>query len=124
MADAKATLMNPWLKRRLVLRDNQLFNADCRVGDLGPILIVQSNDTLEDVERAAGVPIATNLVDGAIFPHVNFTPSWETCEGDHGWYEITYVTSDDGSGVVIFVPDRDGIDATLRAIVLKYADTH
>ena len=124
MARAKATLRNPWLRRRLALRHQQLYDAECEVGDLGPMIIVQSGDTLVQVEHAAGVPIATNLVDGIAFPDPNFMPSWEACEGDHGWYEATYVTCDDGSGAVIFVPDRDGIDPTLRAIVQAYADTH
>lgn len=124
MARAKASIMNPWLKRRLMLRHRQLYDAGCAVGDLGPIVIVQTGDTLADTERAAGVPIATNLVDGAIFPAYDFEPSWEACEGDHGWYEITYVTCDDGSGAVIFVPDREGIDLTLRSIIQAYADKH
>lgn len=124
MARAVATIRNPWLRCRLLVRNDQLFDAECVVGDLGPIVVVESGDTLADIERAAGVPIATNLVDGAVFPGPAFMPSWEACEGEHGWYEITYVTSDDGGGAVIFLPDRDGIDPTLRAIVQAHADTH
>ena len=122
MARARATILNPWLRRRLALRERQVFDAGCRVGDLGPIIVVQNHDPLSDVERAAGLPIATNLVDGAAYPDPDFVPSWEWCEGDHGWFELLYVTSDDGSGAVLFVPDRDGVDATLRAIVRMFGN--
>jgi len=124
MTRAIATTNNPWLRRRLLLRRDQLFDADCLVGDLGPLIVVLPGDTLADVERAAGLPIATNLVDGAVFPAPDYMPSWEACERDHGWYEITYVLSDDGSGAVIFLPDRDGVDPTLRAIARAHADAH
>ena len=124
MANAVATILNPWLRDHLILRREQLFDAECEVGDLGPIIVVDAADALSSIERAAGVPIATNLVDGAVFPDPEYMPSWETCYGDHGWYEITYVTSDDGGGAIIFVPDREGIDTTLRAIVQTYADKH
>lgn len=124
MARAIAATRNFWLRHRLSLRNDQLFDAECVVGDLGPIIIVETGDALAEVERAAGVPIATNLVDCAVYPAPDYVPSWETCERDHGWYEITYVTSDDGSGAVIFLPDRVGIDPTLRAIVHAYADMH
>ena len=124
MARARATFMNPWLRRLLAVRDRQVFDAGCRVGDLGPIVVVDSGDTLAQVEAAAGLPIATNMVDGVSYPDPDYTPSWEWCEGDHGWYEILYVTADDGGGAVILVPDRDGVDPTLRALVQTYADSH
>ena len=120
MARAKQTLLNPWLRRRLALRERQVFDAGCRVGDLGPIVVVQTGDTLAAVEAAAGLPIATNLVDGATWPSPDFVPSFEWAEQDHGWHELVYVTSDDGSGAVVLVPDRDGIDPTLRAIVQTF----
>ena len=97
-----------------------MFGAGYVVGDLGPIVVVDTGDTLAAVEQAAGLPIATNLVDGLSFPDPDFMPSWEWCQEDHGWFEALYVTSDDGSGAVLYVPDRDGIDPTLRAIVRTF----
>ena len=122
MARVLASTPDPWLKQMLTLRRDQHREADCDLGDLGPIVIVEPGDALSAIEQAAGVPIATNLVDGITFPDPAFMPSWEFCEAHQGWHEIVYVTCDDGSGAVLFVPDRDGIDATLMAIIHAYGD--
>ncbi|NYT40781.1 hypothetical protein HZY97_08440 [Sphingomonas sp. R-74633] len=122
MANALATYINPSLRRRLARYGKRLDEAGCGVGELGPLLVIVAGDQLEAIEQAAGIPIATNLVDGARFPDPAYVPSWEYCEADQGWYEVAYVTSDDGSGAVLLIPDRDGIDPTLIAIIRAFAD--
>jgi len=102
MARALATYHNPWLKRRLSDYRDRLQEADCEVGELGPIVVVEPGDTLEAIETATGVADLD---------------SREYCEGDHGWYELAFVTGQDGGGAVLLVPDRDGIDPALLAIV-------
>ncbi|PZU08517.1 hypothetical protein [Sphingomonas sp.] len=122
MARAIATALNPWLKHMLALRSIQLLEADIEIGELGPFIIVEPGDGLAAVETAAGIPIATNLVDGAAWPDPDFVPNWEWVRSDHGWREIVFVTSDAGGGAILFVPDREGIDPTLLAIIRAFAD--
>lgn len=119
-AMARATC-NPWLRKRLALYAERLAEAGCSVGELGPVIIVEPGDTLSAIERAGGIVIGTNLVDGLAFPDPGFVPNWEACNGDHGWYEIAFVSGDDGGGAVLFVPDRDGIDPALLAIIHAFA---
>lgn len=100
--------MNPWMLRRLEQYRDRLQEADCDVGELGPVIIVDSGDTLAAIEKAAGV-----ILGGDAEPEVAIL--------DHGWAEIVFVTSDDGSGAVILVPDSEDIDPDLLAIVRTYA---
>lgn len=122
MTRALRTTLNPWLKRLLTLRRDQLGEDGIEIGGLGPVVIVEPSDTLDAIEQAIGVPIATNLVDGIAWPDPDYVPSWEWCQSDHGWYEIVYVLTDAGDGVVLLVPDRDGIDPILLAIIRTFAD--
>jgi hypothetical protein len=108
MACASATYMNPWLLRRLEQYRDRLQEAECDVGELGPVIIVDRGDTLAAIEKAAGV-----IIGGDAEPEVAIL--------DHGWAEIVFVTSDDGSGAVILIPDRADIDPDLLAIVRTYA---
>lgn len=103
MAHALASILNPWLSRRLVLWRDRLAEADCPVGDLGPLIIVEPGDTLVAIEQAASVTIAPD--------------AWEYCDRDHGWCEIVVVTGDDGSGAVFLIPDHDDLDADLLRII-------
>ena len=108
MTRALAAYMNPWLLRRLEQHRDRLHEADCDVGELGPVIIVDPGDTLAAIEKAAGV-----IIGGDAEPEVAIL--------DHGWAEIVFVTSDDGSGAVILIPDREDIDPDLLAIVRTHA---
>lgn len=108
IATALATYRNPWLLRRLVLYQANLQEAECEIGELGPVIIVDPTDTATAIEQAAGVELSGD-------------PTWESCIIDHGWCEVVFVTSDDGSGAVILMPDRNDIDPTLQAIIRTHA---
>lgn len=120
MALILATDIDPQLQGHLLLRQRQFHQDGIEIGDLGPFVIVEPGDHLNAIEEAAGVRIAMNLVDQHRWPDPSYLPSWEWCRLDLGWREIVYVTSDDGSGVVLFVPDRDDIDPSLLAIIRTF----
>ena len=101
------------IKRLLVARADLI--------DLATFIIPAPGDSMADIEAAAGIPIATNFVDGASYGEPDFMPSFEWVI-DHGaLYEIPYVLSDDGSGVVLIVPDCEGIDPVLLALARNHA---
>jgi hypothetical protein len=65
--------------------------------DLARVLIPQSGDTMADVEKAIGLPLT----------------AWE-CVLDHGGlYEAPFVLDDYGHGILLLVPDEEGIDPSL-----------
>jgi len=108
MAHALATYRNPGLLRRLALYQASLQDAECEIGELGPVIIVDPADTADAIEQAAEVDLSGD-------------PTWESCILDHGWSELVFVTSDDGSGAVILMPDRNDIDPALQAIIRSHA---
>ncbi len=108
MANALATYRNLGLLHRLVLYQSNLQEAECEIGELGPVIIVDPADTADAIEEAAGVDLTGD-------------PAWESCIIKHGWGEIVFVLSDDGSGAVILIPDHDGIDPALLAIIRTHA---
>lgn len=110
-------IADPPLRRLLEQRHKQLAG----LGEPAGIYIVEPGDTLADIEKAAGFPIATNLADGAIFPDPDFVPSWEWVQTHEGWREIVYILSDDDGGTVLLVPRHDDIDPTLHAILRAFA---
>ncbi len=83
---------------------------------LAPILIIEPGDTEADIINEIGFSPLVNLLDGERFPSPAFTPNWEWIELSDGWFEQVYVTCDDGSGVMIFVPDDARVDADLIAL--------
>lgn len=101
------------IKRLLVARADLI--------DLATFVIPAPGDSMADIEAAAGIPIATNFVDGASYGEPDFMPSFEWVM-DHGaLYEIPFVLSDDGSGVVLIVPDCEGVDPVLLSLARDHA---
>ncbi|TNE41647.1 MAG: hypothetical protein EP321_03235 [Sphingomonadales bacterium] len=87
---------------------------------LGPILVIAPGDTEQDIINEIGFSPLVNMVDGERFPSSEFTPNWEWIALTDGWFEQVYVTCNDGSGVMIFIPDDDRIDADLIALCRRY----
>ncbi|SFC17443.1 hypothetical protein SAMN05216344_110118 [Polaromonas sp. OV174] len=88
---------------------------------LGYFLIVEPGDTLEAISTQLGFPILCNRWTGIAFGHAGFTPSWEVVQAHAHWYEMVFVISDDGFGVVVFIPKTEGINPELLAMCARYA---
>ncbi|MEP9403429.1 hypothetical protein [Sphingomonas sp. VNH70] len=68
------------------------------------LIVVEAHDTVADIEAAAGYPLVTS-------------PAFEWVADRGGWFEAVTILSDDGFGIVLFVPDIDGIDRPLLALL-------
>lgn len=101
------------IKGVLRLRRRQLEGY----GEIVRFMIVEPGDDPHDMEPCPLI----NIVDGRRFGDAGFTPSWEAIEDHGGACELTFVLSDEGSGVVIFVPCREGIDPDLLKLCRTYA---
>ena len=99
----------------------RLLAARADLIDLATFVIPAPGDSMADIEAAAGIPIATNFVDDARYGTPDFMPSFEWVMDHGGLYEIPYVLSDDGSGVVLIVPDCEGVDLVLLALARDHA---
>lgn len=111
---------DPYFIRFLTLRRQQL-EAFGELSDLGGIYLVQPGDSIPDVERAVGFPIASGPIDGVRYPDPDFQPGWEWIERHPTFWEAPFVLSDDGSGFILIVLDRPDIDEALRAMMTAFA---
>ena len=105
------------LRHLLTERIHSLEAFDDLPGDLGNLLQV---GVLEPMEGAAALE---TLLGGrscfSSFLQPGFYPTWEVIEAHGHWFELTFVLSDDGAGVVVFVPMT--ADAELLAMCARYA---
>lgn len=103
------------LARILKFRAHQLVDDDNDLGRWAHMTVVEPPDTLLAIEAEVGFLVLTNLIDGTRFGDPDFTPSWEWIEDHGGWFELVFILTDDGFAHVLFVADREGVDADLLA---------
>ena len=85
------------------------------------MLIVESGDSISDIEEEIGFCILTNLFDDVSYPDPDFEPCFEVLE-DHGtFYEMLFLFSDGDDGAIeIFLP-KVGVDPLLLAMCSQFA---
>lgn len=111
MARALAGPVDAPLRRALEERRDQLLEYDgYELGELAHFIVVRPGDSLSAVEAEAGFPVVTG-VDGD-------GPTFEFVERHGGYLEAVTILSDDGFGVVLFVPDTIQIDPAILLPVL------
>ena len=113
--------LDPQLRRLLLKRLDMLAEfSDFDLSELAHFVIVEPGDTLATIEAELGFSPFVNFVDGARYPHPDFTPSWEWLI-DHGnWFELVFALSDGGFGINLLVPNRPDVDAMLLALLKAY----
>lgn len=81
--------------------------ADYDLTELAMFAIIMPGDTLEDIEEDLG----RSLIDS---DETFFQPP-EIIQRHINWFEIAFILSDDGFGLVVFVPIDSNTDAKLMA---------
>lgn len=123
MAHVLAGPLDPLLNQLLQQRRAQLEAYDgYDLGELAHFLIVQPGDRLNAIEGELGFSLLANFIDGARFPDPAFTPSWEWIEDHGGWFELTFILSDDGFGWSLLIQDAEGVEPGLLDLCRQYAD--
>lgn len=121
MTQALAGPLDSKLKALLRLRCDQLAEYGEELSELACFTIVQPGDTLLQVEREFGFPLATRSIDGLAYDGDGLIPSFEWIK-DHGeYFEIVIILSDDGFGHVLFVENSNAIDPSLLILCRRYA---
>ena len=108
---ALASALNPAIKALLIMRRDQLLSdtgGEYDIGELAHWIIVAPGDPLAAIETAAGYPIAPD-------------PPWEWVLDHGGIMEAPIIVSDDGMGVVLIVPDEQGVDLLLLSLLKRDA---
>jgi hypothetical protein len=109
------SINDPNIRCLVERRFNQLGASD------GQMIVVEPGDSVEALEKSSGCPILRDLFDECRFPDDGFAPAFEVLE-DHGCcYEMVFIFTDNGSGVELFIPKREGVDPQLLAMCAQYA---
>lgn len=81
--------------------------AEFDLPDLAMFVIAMPGDTLDSIEDELG----RSLIDSA----GTFIQPPEIVQKHRGWIELAFIVSDDGFGLVLFVPIDSNTDARLMA---------
>lgn len=112
MARAMRSPLAGNLKDLLSLRRDQLAeHLDHDLSELAQFIIAVPGDTLAEIEAAATYPVLPD-------------PPWEWVLNHDGVFEAPIIVSDDGFGIVLIVPDCEGVDPTLRTLLRRDANAH
>lgn len=115
---AADTHPDPELRHILNARIHSLTAFD-DPDDLLQVLVLEPGEGAVDLECSIGLTICHSSSTKAAFAEPLFYPAWEVIEAHDHWFEMTFVLSDDGAGVVVLVPGT--ADADLLAMCRRYA---
>ena len=82
-------------------------------------ILVESTDTIDDLEAASGCPIITSWFSDAIYPHEDFAPSFEFIEEHHDFYEMVFVLTDDNT--TVFIIPKEKVDPLLLTMCQEFS---
>ena len=77
-------------------------------GELLRLVIIDPGDTLEAVNTSLGYTL---------------TPDWEACDREGDFWVLTYVTSDWGEGLLVFIPDHPDLDTAFLCLVSEMPES-
>jgi hypothetical protein len=117
---------DPYIRDLVSLRWTQILAGEPYDYDRhGYMVIVESGDTVEQLEQEVGLPILHGLFDDAPFGDDDFTPCFEILEehrNEHCTvYEMVFISNDDGFATTVFVPAREGVPTDLLAMCRSFA---
>lgn len=106
----------PELRQLVECRLELLADGESREEALGYLILLQPGDSATNVSVQVGFDVLANRYTGHRFDHPRYTPSFEILEEHRTCFELLFVLSDDGYGVVVFIPKSEGIDPDLLAM--------
>ena len=108
-------IINPDIHKLITLRLTQLDTNHST-----PMIIIETKDSLSDIEKEIGFSILTNLLDDISYPDPDYIPSCEALEDHGGCYEMLILFSDGDDAIEIFIP-KTGVDPLLLSMCSQFA---
>ena len=120
--DQARRIDDPDIRQLVEQRFHEICNGEPYDREVhGEMIVVEAGDTLDSLESETGLPIATNPFDESRFPDPEFVPIAEALEEHAATYEMTFILTDDGCGVSLFIPKRPDIDPELLSLCAKFS---
>lgn len=113
-------IADPYIHDLVFLRFTQILAGEPYDYDRhGYMVVVESGDTVEQLEREIGLPVLRGLFAD------DFTPCFEILEEhnyeQHRIYEMVFISNDDGFATTVIVPSCEGIPGDLLAMCRSFA---
>ena len=86
----------------------------------GYFIVIGADDTTDVVNQQLGFSVLNNRWDATHYGEPTFSPSFELIEEHTSCYEMVFVLSDSGYGVIVFVP-KEHVDPDLLAMCRAHA---
>ncbi len=123
---ATSQVTDPSIHELVSLRFRQILAGEPYDYDRhGYMVIVESGDTVAQLEQAVGLPILHDLFDDLPYGDPDFTPCFDILEEHRNEsstvYEMVYLSNDDGFATTVLVPATEGIPGNLLAMCAAYA---
>lgn len=100
-ASIRAPVADPTLAPLIARLIEDLSEYGCELEELVQVIVIEPGDSVAEIDAELGFPLLERPLD--------------VIEAHEGWIELTIVLSDDGFGVVVYVPVRPGVDPDLLA---------
>jgi len=88
---------------------------------LATAAVLELSSDLQELQALLGFSVLQNRTDGTCYGDPMFYPSFELIEEHPSCFEMVFVLSDDGAGVLVFVPHDIDLDAQLLVMCRQYA---
>ncbi len=98
-ASIRGSVSDPTLSPLIARLIEDLADYDRELEEMVQVVVIDPGDEMTTIDAALGFPLLDRPLD--------------VIEAHPGWFELTYVLSDDGFGVVVYVPVRPGVDPRL-----------
>lgn len=122
-----SSIRDPDIRTLAQLRFEQILAGEPYDYDRhGYMIVVETGDTIAELEKETCCCIMRDLITDSPFDDPDFTPSFEILEEHQGsngkvFYEMLFITTDEGFGVTIFIPHQNGVPSDLLAMCQEYA---
>lgn len=87
----------------------------------GFFMIAEPGDTIAELEATLTRPILSNRFDDLIYGDPGFTPEAEYIDAHGDFYELLFILSDDGTGVILIIPKHAHLPDQLLNFCADYA---
>ncbi|NTZ42883.1 hypothetical protein G7A66_07235 [Altererythrobacter sp. SALINAS58] len=115
MARALDSPIHPELKQPLAAHWERLSEYEgYDLSELAEFAIVEPGDTLQDLSEV----IEVQLGEGGVAPAFSLTP--EIVEQHESWTELVFIYSDDGFGLVLFIPTAFVTDPLISELAKRH----
>lgn len=124
--EATSQVTDPDIRELVTLRFTQVLSGEAYDYDRhGYMVIVESGDSVEQLEQEIGLPLLRSLFDDLSYGDPDFTPCFDILE-EHSYeqrriYEMVFIRNDDGFATTVFVPAAEGIPTDLLAMCRSFA---